>query len=120
MVGRTIPLNSVQKLPTVKVTGTVTTAGSTAAVVYTCPTGKKAVITASTWQMIALGANSYLQSRFASALARKVTLADTQPVQDVAGLGLALAAGDTIAFVGDNAGNNGTINYFMTVQESAA
>lgn len=33
--------------------------------------------------------------------------------------GAVLAAGDTITLVGNNAGNNGTIIYFISVQESS-
>lgn len=125
MVGQTTPLNSVQKtLPNVSTIGTSTTVGTTPAVVYTCPTGKRALILSMSWALIATGTGTKANSTINGKQGRQAVAIDTNgtPVQDpaVPPQGMLITAGQTIAFAGDAAGNNETVNYFISIQESDA
>lgn len=118
MVSKTTPLNAIQKIPYISVKGTAVNFGTTPEIVYTCPTGKKALIITATTMFVAFGTGTRGQSNYGSVRGRSVNVADANPVSEPIALNLVLNAGETISFSGDAAGNNETANYNFSVQET--
>lgn len=120
MVSQTRPLNSVQKIPYKSVNGTATTFGTTPQVIYTVPAGKKAYIIQATTQFVAFGTGTKGRSNYGAIPGREASAADANPVVDIAGINTVLTATQTITFSGNAAGNNETVNYNFTIQETPA
>lgn len=119
MVFNITTLNSLQKNPLIQLKGTVVNCGNVEKVVYTVPAGKKAQATMFSDQNVALGANTFQNMKISGSLLRKMVALDGGMVSENIN-GYNMNAGDTISYVGDNAANNGTINFLITVQELPA
>lgn len=117
------PLGSPQVVSGKPTIGTLVTVGTTPSVIYTCPAGKKAIINALSDQNVALGANTFQQLRVTiggvTVNLRKMVALEAGSLSENIN-GMVLNAADKIDATGDNAGNNGTINFFLTVTELPA
>lgn len=117
LVGRTRALNAPQIIPDTNIIGTKANVGTTQSIIYTVPAGKKAIITKYLTKMIALGANTFIAPRINTFKTRgNVTIVETVYVDEKMDR-LVLLAGDTANFIGDNAANNGTIDFIFAIQE---
>lgn len=114
-------LGTIQKPDTNKtVSGTFTTAGTTELVLYTCPTGKIAIVKSYLTKMGAFGGGTYLDWKARGvSLRRTVSPSDTNEPKavEIAGNGIRLQSGDTISVQGNAAGNNEDGEYYITIQE---
>lgn len=117
MTGRVNAYNASQKISSITFAGTVITYGSTPAVIYTCPAGKRASILNFSDTNIALGANTTMWPRVKGQKLRSSGAIETVLTIENASISMTLVPGDTVDFLGNNAGNNGTANYILTVQE---
>lgn len=71
--------------------------------------------------MRSVGANTQLQSEINSFVNRSVAVATVDTaLTDEKCQGVLLVAGDVIQYLGNNAGNNGAIDYLLAVQEVPA
>lgn len=113
------PLGLIQKIPSTQLIGTSTLVGTTLVTLYTCPAGKKATILAFADQSVALGTNTIMNAKIKGLNLRNLIAVETAVVNENI-QGSVLLAGDTIQFGGNGASNNGTVNYFISVQELPA
>lgn len=121
MVGSVSAYNQVQRNSDTILNGTATDVGSTPHVFYTVPAGKKAIIKWLAFQMVSLGANTFMEVKIKSApITPQQQFVDTVLQVPNINPNFELAAGDTITADGDNVANNGTINMFLTVSELPA
>jgi len=114
-----IARNQLQRVPEINIRGTVTTIGTTQVVLYTVPVGKKAKIVAVALESNGSGANNFMRARIESQTMFEIDIAD----QDVAVRatifeGQELDAGETINIIGNNAADNGAVEFTITVQET--
>lgn len=119
MVFRISTLNSLQVNPDVPIVTTITNFGSTPAVAYTCPAGKKARVVMLSDRLVALGSNSKMNVIIGGITIRSPNVPDALQVIEQIG-NMTLTAGQTISFSGDNVANNGTVNVFATITELPA
>lgn len=113
------PLGNVQVNPTIQIKGTSVAVGTTPVVLYTCPAGKKSQVQAFSDRSVALGTNAHQHATISGVNLRDMSAVEASQVDEQI-RGFTMNAGDTITLVGDNAANNGTINFLITVQELPA
>lgn len=116
MVGTIIPRNQVQKIPTTSLNGTMTDATP----VYTCPTGKKALVTYTVF-LINYGASAIVNLVVGGTNIEQWAVADSPAtginVYNQRTRTVQLSAGQDIHGHG-NVADNATINYNMQIQET--
>lgn len=113
------PLGTAQVNGAKQIIGTSVIVGTTAVVLYTCPAGKKAEIKAFTDRSVALGANVHQHATISGTNLRDMSGVEAGNTSEGIN-GFTMNAGDTITLVGDNAANNGTINFFISLVELPA
>lgn len=121
MTGSVASYNTVQKVPGKPTVGTLTTVGTTPTLIYQVPGGRKASIQAFSDQNVNLGVNTFMNCRLTIGgntvnLRKMVALENNLVNENIQGL--TMNAGDKIDATGDNAGDNGTINFILSVQEN--
>jgi len=122
--------NSAQTLGLIALNGNTTTAGSTAEVVYTCPTGKLAEVVECSCQRNSYAGGMNTSDQFNLRINTDNLGFDTVGgsasdtidalifKQQTAIIGLVLSAGDTINFEGeDGTSNNGNMKFRITIRE---
>lgn len=119
MVGIQQPRNQAQKIVDQSVTGTKVDGGTVTKNFYTVPAGKKAKITSVQIAFIAFGTGTQttIYINTVQLIQKNVTSGNmteylTNPV--------VLTAGQSVSYGGDAAGNNATINFLITYQETNA
>ena len=120
MVSSARTKNTIQKLDVNKQnSGNPATIGTTAFVLYTCPTGKVALVKSFKWRATGFGAGTEMNAR---AKSQKIdtTTAVMGSMREAAGNGIRLVAGETIDLIGDSAANNESAFFDVTVQELPA
>lgn len=116
-----IPRNTLQTIPEIPVLGVSVIIGTTVVVLYTCPAGKKAKITAAAFESNGGGANAIMQARINTNSFHEIPLANQDEPDNVpAMIGQVLEATDTINLLGDNAADNGAAEFNIALQESPA
>lgn len=109
-------LNALQKIPTISVNGTVTDGGTVTKAFYTVPSGKKAVINSIKIAYVGFGTGT-LSRIFLNGLQLDQSAGAGSNLVEKLSAPATLAAGQTVQYGGDAAGNNATINYFIDYQE---
>lgn len=117
MVGTTNSLNQIQKLDVnVRIINRTVAIGTTEVTLYTCPANKAALVKSYQRNCDNLGANSFIRWKAAGGSVARITATDTQLVE-MAGNGIRLEAGETLAVNGDAVANNGSADFVIGIQE---
>lgn len=120
MVSSARTKNSIQKLDVnVQNNGNPVTIGTTPFVLYTCPTGKVALVKSYKVMATGFGAGTKINVR-AKATNLRTTLAVETVMIESAGNGIRLTAGQTIDLNGDSGANNESAFFDINVQELPA
>lgn len=120
MVGRTNSRNNIQVLDVnVSNSGNPATIGTTPFVLYTCPAGKKALVKSFKWRPTGFGAGTLMNARAKTRILSQKTVTSSV-MEEVAGNGILLIAGETIDLNGDSGANNESAFFDITVQELSA
>jgi len=115
-----IARNAQQKILEQSVKGNSNIIGTTIVVLYTVPSGKKAIITSASFRLVSVGANTDLDidignERFVRTQTTSLFMVDLPTA-----IGKELDAGDTIELMGDSGSDNGSMNFFFTFKELPA
>lgn len=120
MVSQQRTKNSIQTLDVnVQNSGNPVTIGTTPFVLYTCPTGKTALVKSFKWRPTGFGAGTLMNARAKSVILSQ-KLATSLVMEEIAGNGIRLIAGQTIDLNGDSGANNESGFFDITVQELPA
>lgn len=120
MVSEARTKNTIQKLDVNKQnSGNPNTIGTTPFVLYTCPTGKVALVKSFKWRATGFGAGTEMNARAKSQKLQVTTVVMTS-MSEVAGNGIRLVAGETIDLNGDSGANNESAFFDVSVQELPA
>lgn len=121
MVGTLTPLGNTQVIPDKSVNGSSTVIGTTPVTLYTCPTGKKAKITAASFAGTSYGAGTYIRLLINGVEMRRATTIENAQVNALTGSNsIILTAGQIIVLTGDSGANNQSAEYNVTYQELPA
>jgi len=113
--------NQKQALPqNVQADGNPVTIGSTTTItIYTCPTGKVALVTNFLVRFTGLGGNTSLFVNARGRRLRETTVTETTMVES-AGQGIRLEATETITLTGNNSADNGSAFFVFSGEELPA
>lgn len=118
MVSQTTSRNQIQALDVnVQNDGNPANIGTTPVVLYTCPANRRALVKSFKARFTGLGANTELYQRAKGQRVRQDITGTETTMVEVAGNGIRLTAGQTIDLAGNNAANNGSAFFDITVQE---
>lgn len=113
-------LNSIQKTDVNnQVTGTTVLIGTTAVILYTCPTGKRALVKSFKITPTGFGAGTFIDAYKSTTPIKRYTAMATA-MDEIAGQGILLVAGQTLRLKGDSAANNESADYDISMQELPA
>jgi len=113
--------NQKQALPqNVEADGNPTTIGSTTTItIYTCPTGKVALVTNLLVRFTGLGGNTSVFVNAKLRRLREATATEASMIES-AGQGILLTAGDTVTLTGDNSADNASAFFVFSGEELPA
>ena len=114
-----ISRNTINVIPDQSASGNPNTIGTTPFVLYTVPTGSKAILKTFLFRSTGFGAGTDMQ-----AVANGIILLDTTTqataMENALSSPVILAAGQTVTLKGDSASNNESAFFFITFQELPA
>lgn len=120
MVGQTNSYTNIQTAQSnKKIVGNSIVVGTTGVTIYTVPAGKVAIINTFSDQSINFGANTGINFRINALNLRNCANNETGLTSENIN-GTRLEAGDVISVFGNNAGNNGSVNWFIALMELPA
>lgn len=120
MVGRTNSRNQIQTADVNRQnSGNPANIGTTPVTLYTCPTGKVAIVKSFKSRFTGFGAGTEGYARAKGQRLRTTNVIESTMIE-IAGNGIRLVAGETIDLAGDSAANNESAFFDITVQELPA
>jgi len=112
--------NQVNTIPDQAASGNPTTIGTTPFVIYTVPTGQKAILKSFVFRPTGFGAGTDMNANVASRRMRVETATSLVMLDAIAGAQLTLVAGDTVTLDGDSGSDNESAFFFISFVELPA